>query len=100
MPEIDETEEIKVIIGGKNVLDYEYKNPTGKFMVLSFYSANEDIMEVIDRVVVFNGNEEKIIKLRFNDEGEVGNKEALLFISDDSNDFCRTIIFKINFEAN
>ena len=100
MPEIDETEEIKVIIGGKNVLDYEYKNPTGKFMVLSFYSANEDIMEVIDRVAVFNGNEEKIIKLRFNDEGKVDKKEALLFISDDSNDFCRTIIFKINFEAN
>ena len=82
------------------MVDYKYTNPSSSPSVLSFYSGNEDIMEVIDRIVVFNGGEEKNIKLKFNDKGKVEAEEVLLFISDDSNDFCRTIIFKINFTEN
>ena len=102
LPEIDDCEKIVAIIGGKNVVDYKYTNPSpSKISVLSFYSGNEDIMEVIDRIAVFNEDEEeKNIKLKFNDKGKVETEEVLLFISDDSNDFCRTIIFKINFTEN
>ena len=82
------------------MVDYKYINPSSKPSVLSFYSGNEDIMEVIDRIAVFNEGEEKNIKLKFNDKGKVETEEVLLFISDDSNDFCRTIIFKIDFTEN
>ena len=48
IPEIDDSEIVECIIGGQNVFNFTYKNPTGKFMVLSFYSGNEDILEVIN----------------------------------------------------
>ena len=43
-----------------------------KFMVLTFYSGNEDIFEVFDRVVTFNGEESKDIKFQIHDKGIQG----------------------------
>ena len=98
LPEINDTEIVECIIGGQNILDYSYKNRTKKFMVLSFYSGNEEVLEVIDKVQTFNGSETKNIKLKVNDKGVPGKEEVLLFISDDNDDFCRTILFKIYFK--
>ena len=98
LPEINDTEIVECIIGGQNILDYSYKNRTKKFMVLSFYSGNEEVLEVIDKVQTFNGGETKNIKLKVNDKGAPGKEEVLLFISDDSDDFCKTILFKIYFK--
>ena len=67
-------------------------------MVLSFYSGNEEVLEVIDKIQTFNGSETKNIKLKVNDKGVPGKEEVLLFISDDNDDFCRTILFKIYFK--
>jgi hypothetical protein len=100
IPDIDDSEIVECIIGGQNVFNFTYKNPTGKFMVLSFYSGNEDILEVIDRNVVFNNDETKNIKFKIYDKGVLGKEEVLLFISDDNDDFCKTILFKINFREN
>ena len=97
-PHIDESETVECIIGNKNEFTYRYKNPMSKFMVLTFYSGNEDIFEVFDRVVTFNGEESKDIKFQIHDKGIQGKEEVLLFISDDNEDFCRTILFKIIFK--
>ena len=99
-PEIDESETVECIIGGQNVINYRYTNPTNKFMVLSFYSGKEEVLEVIDRVATFNIGESKDIKLKINDKGSLGKEEVLLFISDDNDNFCRTILFKIKFIEN
>ena len=99
-PEIDESETVECIIGGQNVINYRYTNPTNKFMVLSFYGGKEDVLEVIDRVATFNIGESKDIKLKINDKGSLGKEEVLLFISDDNDNFCRTILFKIKFIEN
>ena len=99
-PEIDESETVECIIGGQNVINYRYTNPTNKFMVLSFYSGKEEVLEVIDRVATFNIGESKDIKLKINDKGSLGKEEVLLFISDDNDNFCRTILFKIKFKEN
>ena len=98
LPEINDTEIVECIIGGQNIFDYSYKNRTDKFKVLSFYSGNEEVLEVIDKIQTFNGYETKNIKLKVNDKGDPGKEEVLLFISDDSDDFCRTILFKIHFK--
>ena len=97
-PHIDESETVECIIGNKNEFTYRYKNPMSKFMVLTFYSGNEDIFEVFDRVVTFNGEESKDIKFQIHDKGIQGKEEVLLFVSDDNEDFCRTILFKIFFK--
>ena len=97
-PHIDESETVECIIGNKNEFTYRYKNPMSKFMVLTFYSGNEDIFEVFDRVVTFNGEESKDIKFQIHDKGIQGKEEVLLFVSDDNEDFCRTILFKIIFK--
>ena len=97
-PHIDESETVECIIGNKNEFTYRYKNPMSKFMVLTFYSGNEDIFEVFDRVVTFYGEESKDIKFQIHDKGIQGKEEVLLFVSDDNEDFCRTILFKIIFK--
>ena len=100
-PQIDDSEIIECIIGGQNVVNYSYSNPKNKLMVLSFYSSNEDILEIIDRVVTFNSQETKDIKLRIkNEKGIPRREEVLLFISDNNDDFCTTILFKIIFREN
>ena len=99
-PEIDDSEIIECVIGGQNVINYNYVNPTNKFLVLSFYSGNEEVLEVIDRVASFNIGESKDIKFRIHDKGNLGKEEVLVFISDDSDNFCRTILFKIHFKEN
>ena len=100
-PEFDDSETIEAKIEDKVVVNYRYTNPTKKFMVLSFYSSNEDVLEVIDRVATFNIRESKDIKLRVYNKGILEKKEVLIFISDDNDEyFCRTILFKIYFKAN
>ena len=100
LPEIDDTEKINCIIGSHNIINYSFRNPKNKFMVLSFYSGNDDILEVIDKIMTFNGHETKDIKIKINDKGAPGKEETLLFISDDNDDFCKTILFKITYKEN
>ena len=99
-PEIDEIEIIECVIGGQNLINYNYTNPTNKFLVLAFYSGNEEVLEIIDRVASFNIGESKDIKFKIHDKGNLGKEEVLVFISDDNDEFCRTILFKINFKEN
>ena len=82
------------------MINYNYSNPTNKFLVLAFYSGNEEVLEIIDRVASFNIGESKDIKFKIHDKGNLGKEEVLVFISDDNDEFCRTILFKINFKEN
>ena len=56
-----------------------------KSMALSFYSYNRDVLDVL----IEN------IKLKVYNKDVLGKGEVLIFISDDSGDFYRTILFKI-----
>ena len=99
-PRIDYTETIDFVIGSEKVFNYNYTNPNEKPLILSFFSGNEEILEVIDRMSSFNSGETKPIKLLIHDKGIIGRDEVLLFISDDSDDFCQTFLLRINFREN
>ena len=93
-PEFDETERIKVKDENQFVVNYSYKNPTKNFMVLSFYSSNSDVLEIIDRVETFEGEKSKDIKLKVH-KSNSRKEEVLMFVSDDNSKFCKTILFEI-----
>ena len=99
-PKIDETEQIDCVVGTQNVINYKCTNPIGKWTILNFYSGDDEIMEVIDRVNSFNVDETKQIKLLIHEKGTIGREEVLLFISDNNDEYCKTLLFKINFREN
>ena len=99
-PKIDYTETIDFIIGSDNVFNYNYTNPNEKPSILVFFSGNEEILEVIDKMNSFNVNETKSIKFLIHDKGIIGRDEVLLFISDNTDEFCQTFLFRINFREN
>ncbi len=65
-----------------------------------FYSADDEIMEVIDRVNSFNIGETKQIKLLIHERGTICREEVLLFISDNNDEYCKTLLFIINCREN
>ena len=99
-PNIDETEQIDCVVGTQNIINYKCANPIGKQTILTFYSGDENIMEVIDRVNSFNVDETKQIKLLIHEKGMISREEVLLFISDNDNEYCKTLLFIINFREN
>lgn len=99
-PKIDETEQVNCIIGSQNIINYKCTNPIGKWTILMFYSADDEIMEVIDRVNSFNIGETKQIKLLIHERGTICREEVLLFISDNNDEYCKTLLFIINFREN
>ena len=99
-PKIDETEQVNCIIGSQNIINYTCTNPIGKWTILMFYSADDEIMEVIDRVNSFNIGETKQIKLLIHERGTICREEVLLFISDNNDEYCKTLLFIINFREN
>ena len=99
-PKIDLTETIDFVIGSDNVFNYNYTNPNEKPSIIVFYSENEQILEVIDRMNSFNADETKSIKFLLHDKGIIGRAEVLLFISDNTEDFCQTFLFRINYKEN
>ena len=48
----------------------------------------------------FNIDETKQIKLLIHEKGMIGREEVLLFISDNNDEYCRTLLFRINFREN
>ena len=100
IPKIDETEQINCIIGSQNLINYSCTNPIERNTILTFYSGDDNIMEVIDKVNSFNVEETKKIKLLIHDKGNIGREEVLLFISDNNDEYCKTALFKINFREN
>ena len=99
-PKIDNTEKINFIIGSQNAFNFSYTNPIGKPIILNFYSGDENIMEVIDKISSFNADETKPIKLLIRDKGNIGKEEVLLFISDNNEELCQTILLIINYRDN
>ena len=99
-PKIDKVKKIDFVIGTKNVFNFSYINPFDKSLLISFYSENEEKMEVIDKIVSFNARETKNVKLLIHDKGNIGKEEVLLFISDRGEEFSQTILLAINFNEN
>ena len=99
-PKIDETEQINCVVGSQNIINYRCTNPINKWTILMFYSGDDRIMEVIDRINSFNVGETKQIKLLIHERGTICREEVLLFISDRDDEYCKTLLFIINFREN
>ena len=99
-PKIDETEQINCVVGSQSIINYRCTNPFNKWTILMFYSGDDRIMEVIDRVNSFNIGETKQIKLLIHERGKICREEVLLFISDRDDEYCKTLLFIINFREN
>ena len=99
-PKIDETEQINCVVGSQNIINYRCTNPFNKWTILMFYSGDDRIMEVIDRVNSFNIGETKQIKILIHERGNICREEVLLFISDRDDEYCKTLLFIINFREN
>ena len=99
-PRVDKTKKIDFVIGTKNVFNFNYQNPFDKSLIMYYYSEKEETMEVIDKIVSFNAQEAKNVKLLIHDKGNIGKEEVLLFISDGGEEFYQTILFRINYNEN
>ena len=99
-PKIDKTKNIYFVIGTKNVFNFNYQNPFDKSLLMYFYTEKEETMEVIDKIVSFNAQETKNVKLLIHDKGNEPKEEVLLFISDGGEEFYQTILFRINYKEN
>ena len=99
-PRVDKTKKIDFVIGTKNVFNFNYQNPFDKSLIMYYYSEKEETMEVIDKIVSFNAQEAKNVKLLIHDKGNIGKEEVLLFISDGGEEFYQTILFVINYNEN
>ena len=99
-PEIDQVKIINCIVGIQNKVHYKFLNVLGKKAVFTFYSCNDEILEVIDKSISFNADEKKRIQLLVHERENIGREEVLLFIFDNNDEYNKTVLFKINFREN
>ena len=97
-PTISSSQNIDCYVGNQTNIKYECVNPIDKWVMLKFESSDDNLMYVVDNVVPFNGKETKYINIIIPSQINKRKFEVLLFISDENEEYSKTILFIINFK--
>ena len=97
-PTISSSQNIDCYVGNQTNIKYECVNPIDKSVMLKFESSDDNLMYVVDNVVPFNGKETKYINIIIPSQINKRKFEVLLFISDENEEYSKTILFIINFK--
>ena len=97
-PTISSSQNIDCYVGNQTNIKYECVNPIDKWVMLKFESSDDNLMYVVDNVVPFNGKETKYINIIIPSQINKRKFEVLLFISDENEEYSKTILFLINFK--
>ena len=95
---ISGTQNIDCYVGSQTNIKYECVNPIDKSVMLKFESSDDNLMYVVDSVVQFNGKETKFINIIIPSQIKKRKFDVLLFISDENEEYSKTILFQINFK--
>ena len=96
-PIIDETVEVDCKVGSITNIQYIYNNPMNKWVALNFESNDTNLLNVVDKKVGFNPNEQKYINISIPAQYAVGYGEVLVFIYDEDEVFSKTTLFKLKY---
>jgi hypothetical protein len=97
-PTISSSQSIECYVGSQTNIKYECVNPIDKWVMLKFESSDDNLMYVVDNVLPFNGKESKYINIIIPSQIKKKKFEALLFISDENEEYSKTVLFQINFK--
>ena len=97
-PTISNSQNIDCYVGNQTNIKYECVNPIDKWVMLKFESSDDNLMYIVDNVVPFNGKETKYINIIIPSQINKRKFEVLLFISDENEEYSKTILFIINFK--
>ena len=97
-PTISSSQNIDCYVGNQTNIKYECVNPIDKSVMLKFESSDDNLMYVVDNVVPFNGKETKYINIIIPSQINKRKFEVLLFISDENEEYSKTVLFQINFK--
>ena len=97
-PTISASQSIECYVGSQTNIKYECINPIDKWVILKFESSDDNLMYVVDNVLPFNGKESKYINIIIPSQIKKKKFEVLLFISDENEEYSKTILFQINFK--
>ena len=89
---------IDCYVGSQTNIKYECSNPIDKWVLLKFESSDDNLMFVVDNIVPFNGKEEKYINIIIPRQIYKRKFDAYLFISDEKEEYSKTVVFHINFK--
>jgi hypothetical protein len=95
---VSDEKNIECYVGSQTNIKYECTNPIDKWVLLKFESSDDNLMYVVDNVVPFNGKEEKYINIIIPRQIYKRKFDAFLFISDENEEYSKTIVFHINFK--
>ena len=95
---VSDEKNIECYVGSQTNIKYECTNPIDKWVLLRFESSDDNLMYVVDNVVPFNGKEEKYINIIIPRQIHKRKFDAFLFISDEREEYSKTIVFHINFK--
>ena len=95
---ISDEKNIECYVGSQTNIKFECTNPIDKWVLLKFESSDDNLMYVVDSVVPFNGKEEKYINIIIPRQIYKRKFDAFLFISDENEEYSKTIVFHINFK--
>ena len=98
LPTISSSQSIECYVGSQTNIKYECVNPIDKSVILKFESSDDNLMCVVDNVLPFNGKESKYINIIIPSQIKKKKFEALLFISDENEEYSKTVLFQINFK--
>ena len=98
-PKIEDIIEVDCIIGRITNFKYKFINPFDDEITLFFESNNEYFLNVVDNQIDFMRNQTKNIRFSASRQLQVGSKEVLVFVYDDSS-FSQTLLFKLKFSSS
>ena len=95
---VSDEKNIECYVGSQTNIKFECSNPIDKWVLLKFESSDDNLMYVVDNMVPFNGKEEKYINIIIPRQIYKRKFDAFLFISDENEEYSKTIVFHINFK--
>ena len=95
---VSDEKNIECYVGNQTNIKYECSNPIDKWVMLKFESSDDNLMYVVDNMVPFNGKEEKYINIIIPRQIDKRKFDVFLFISDENEEYSKTIVFHINFK--
>ena len=95
---ISSSQNIECYVGSQTNIKYECVNPIDKWVMLKFESSDDNLMYVVDNAMSFNGKETKYINIIIPRQINKRKFDVLLFISDENEEYSKTVLFHINFK--
>jgi len=95
---ISASQNIECYVGSQTNIKYECVNPIDKWVMLKFESSDDNLMYVVDNAMSFNGKETKYVNIIIPRQINKRKFDVLLFISDENEEYSKTVLFHINFK--